>query len=479
MIGKKMMWMPAGVTLLMTAMIAATGAWLWVDGLREHERVLAYELLEEGGAAVPALGALTLDQFERRAKHVLAGEEAPVLEIARGVDDGRGVLVVFDFEGNVLTGDWTAPEIAALLDAGQIDRRRSLYTLNGEQTFTEDNYARYNAGVDATPARAYFRIYDNLGWVMGYGHVQATAVARLNHARAQAEGHLRWNLILACIIGVVVLGITCGLSAWATRRWLLQPAHQLAQLLGGDELPQARKSPSPVATDAALAQAQAAIRSERQLRLSAEEARDQLRADFDRELAAARAQVEEEATESVYESRMDLLRRVARGLDRGPEGEALRQWLAVKDRSVLSLATVPLDAWITDLLNEEGDESIVRHLEAPVEVSIEGESLALAVRALLENARAAVAGRPDGRVSVNTARTADGVEIRIVDNGPGVADADRPHIFAPLWSSHTDSMGLGLPIAAHLIALHGGTLTLHSETGKGAAFVIALPQATA
>jgi signal transduction histidine kinase len=478
MADNKILWMPALVTLLMGAAVALAGAWLWADGLREHERILAYELLEEGGAAVPLLGAMTLDQFERRARQLLPADPGPFLEIARDLDDRRGTVAVFDFEGNLLSAAWTAPEIAQLLDAGQIDRRRSLYTLNGEESFTEDNYARYNAGEVTTPARAYFRVYDELGWVMGFGQVQATAAARLNHAREQAALHLRWNTLLASLIGGALLLLTSCICAWATRRWLLQPARQLALLMGG-ELPAHTASPkAPVEPGADLAEARTAAALERQARREAEEARDQLRADFDREVAAAQALAEASAAETVYENRVDLLRRVARGLGGGPEGDALRHWLAVRDRSTLHVARIDLDAWLGTLLDSAGPLGIVRHFEAPGEASINPDALEIAVRALLDNASAAVAGRPDGRVSINTERTSEGVEIRIVDNGPGVADGDRPHIFAPLWSSHADAMGLGLPVAAHLIALHGGTLTVHSETGKGAAFVVSLPAAS-
>ncbi|HSE92515.1 MAG TPA: ATP-binding protein, partial [Methylomirabilota bacterium] len=69
-----------------------------------------------------------------------------------------------------------------------------------------------------------------------------------------------------------------------------------------------------------------------------------------------------------------------------------------------------------------------------------------------------------GRVSVALAREDDHAVIRVADSGPGIDPAVLPHVFdrfqrggGPPGTGH-GGLGLGLAIAHHLVALHGGTL---------------------
>ncbi|WP_308286715.1 sensor histidine kinase [Streptomyces griseorubiginosus] len=56
-----------------------------------------------------------------------------------------------------------------------------------------------------------------------------------------------------------------------------------------------------------------------------------------------------------------------------------------------------------------------------------------------------------------------GAELHIVDQGPGMTEADRERAFDRFWrssDSHQDGTGLGLPIVRHLVDASGGTITL-------------------
>ena len=67
------------------------------------------------------------------------------------------------------------------------------------------------------------------------------------------------------------------------------------------------------------------------------------------------------------------------------------------------------------------------------------------------------------------------IEIRIQDTGPGIMPEDRERIFEPLFSTKTTGIGFGLTICKMIIERHGGTITVDSEKGKGAAFILQLP----
>ena len=94
---------------------------------------------------------------------------------------------------------------------------------------------------------------------------------------------------------------------------------------------------------------------------------------------------------------------------------------------------------------------------------------------LVRNAVEALAGRPDPRVVV-TGRpvSPEAYEIRVEDNGPGIATADMETIFRPLMSTKSGGMGLGLSVTRTIIDSHGGTLTVEGSPMGGAAFSFCL-----
>jgi signal transduction histidine kinase len=75
-----------------------------------------------------------------------------------------------------------------------------------------------------------------------------------------------------------------------------------------------------------------------------------------------------------------------------------------------------------------------------------------------------------------------GVELSVVDTGPGIAPEILPFIFERFRQGDSRSirehggLGLGLSIARNLVEMHGGTIHAASEgTGKGATFSVRLP----
>jgi signal transduction histidine kinase len=84
-------------------------------------------------------------------------------------------------------------------------------------------------------------------------------------------------------------------------------------------------------------------------------------------------------------------------------------------------------------------------------------------------------------VTVATARTPRGVEIRVSDNGPGIAAEAAERIFEPFFTTKPSGQGtgLGLSLAYDIVtAGHGGTLRVESRPGDGATFVVSLPDGT-
>jgi signal transduction histidine kinase len=93
---------------------------------------------------------------------------------------------------------------------------------------------------------------------------------------------------------------------------------------------------------------------------------------------------------------------------------------------------------------------------------------------LLTNARDAVNGNGEIGVSISTAGSE--VEIRVNDNGPGLAPEDHEKIFAPFFTRKEKGTGLGLAIAKKIAEGHGGKISVASTPGQGTTFTVALPR---
>jgi signal transduction histidine kinase len=95
---------------------------------------------------------------------------------------------------------------------------------------------------------------------------------------------------------------------------------------------------------------------------------------------------------------------------------------------------------------------------------------------LLRNSIEAMAGKR-GRVRVSTAQLAGTIEVIVEDEGPGVRDEVRAHLFSPFTSGRAAGTGLGLYISRSLAEEAGGALDL-LENGPGARFRLRLPAAS-
>jgi len=92
--------------------------------------------------------------------------------------------------------------------------------------------------------------------------------------------------------------------------------------------------------------------------------------------------------------------------------------------------------------------------------------LARAFENLLRNAHDAVRQKGGGSVAVTLADAPPTVVI--ADDGVGLEPADTARLFLPFQSNKPNGFGMGLPLAKKIVLLHGGTLRLAGEPGKGA-----------
>jgi PAS domain-containing protein len=86
-----------------------------------------------------------------------------------------------------------------------------------------------------------------------------------------------------------------------------------------------------------------------------------------------------------------------------------------------------------------------------------------------------------GRIDVTVQPHPAGIIVEVADDGPGIPEADQPHIFAKFYKSKSgksgQSSGLGLAIVRSIVHAHGGTVWVQSTPGLGARFFFTLPAA--
>lgn len=90
----------------------------------------------------------------------------------------------------------------------------------------------------------------------------------------------------------------------------------------------------------------------------------------------------------------------------------------------------------------------------------------------------AVAAMPHGgRITFRSRYGPGYIVLEVADTGVGIAPEHIAAIFEPGHTSRPGSSGLGLAISRALVEQTGGTLTVQSEPGRGATFMIRLPSA--
>jgi two-component system, LuxR family, sensor kinase FixL len=72
---------------------------------------------------------------------------------------------------------------------------------------------------------------------------------------------------------------------------------------------------------------------------------------------------------------------------------------------------------------------------------------------------------------------ADGkpIVVEISDTGPGIDPSTASNLFTAFYTTKTGGMGMGLSICRSIIESHCGKITVTSELGQGATFVVRLP----
>lgn len=375
-----------------------------------------------------------------------------------GAADVRIAYVTAD--GQVVTADHDDPDlvlgVGPELSVAQGDRRRSLRTVAAEDG-TRYRVAAVRAGNDS-----------------------ALVLAQSLEPSERTLGRL--SLVMLIFVGVSIL--SAGLAGWTVASNGLRPVRRLTAKT--EAIAQTQDlTPLPIEGDDEIARLAASFNKLLAAVAASRDRQRQLVADAGHELRTPL---------TAMRTNVDLLAQAGNGLPEEARREVLDDIAAQTEElsslvgdlvelardEPLSYAVETLD--LADVVERALARVRLRSQDVDFDVDLDGwvvigeaTSLERAAINLLDNA--VKFSPPGGTVTV---RLAEGT-LTVSDEGPGIPEADLPHVFERFYRS-VDSRampgsGLGLSIVHQVVNRHGGEVHADNVPGSGARLALRLPPA--
>ena len=173
--------------------------------------------------------------------------------------------------------------------------------------------------------------------------------------------------------------------------------------------------------------------------------------------------------------------------------DILEDFLRFAGRMKLDLNPEDINELIAELAEFFQPQASMEHVHlrtqldaSPSVVPLDQGLFKQALLNLLINANAAMSqartkNKPHGGANELLLRTKnDGQQliVTVTDTGPGTEPDTLKEIFMPYFSTTRGGTGLGLPTTRRIIEEHGGSITCHSDVGRGTSFVLRMPTQT-
>ena len=154
--------------------------------------------------------------------------------------------------------------------------------------------------------------------------------------------------------------------------------------------------------------------------------------------------------------------------------------LALGRRNRTQPEALPLAEFVTELFDASGlggkNETAIfqANIEPGLTLGIDRTHLHQILDNLIANARRHCSGQP-GSIRVSAGDVGNGlVQVQVRDDGPGLDEQARAHLFEPFFTTHAKGTGLGLYIARELAEANGFSLELLDDDPErpGAHFIL-------
>ena len=303
------------------------------------------------------------------------------------------------------------------------------------------------------------------------------------------------EMLVGLASGLVALLVGGTLLIWVTGRWLVAPLRRLNMqvdaIAGGESIETHQATPIREVENIAAAvegmAARLAHTAEQDARLEAERRLlvSSIAHDLRTPLFSLRGYLDAIASGiGNPRERLDQARSKADQIDRlitGLFDYARTEIDQTPQLQTTDLADAVIDAAAAfELAAEERAVKLRVNARHGTSVRIDREGFERALANVIDNALRHTP--PAGAIDINCGKDKDGVYVRVIDDGPGIAPDLLARVFEPTVradgarNSHTGGAGLGLTIAARLLQHQGGTIDAANTPNRGAILTLRVAQ---
>jgi len=159
----------------------------------------------------------------------------------------------------------------------------------------------------------------------------------------------------------------------------------------------------------------------------------------------------------------------------------IRRLVYAANRSRLVVDDVRLDQVLQDALEIFAPQIEARQIqvsfscpEVPKQIKADRAELEQIFTNLLMNAVEELP--PKGLLSIDIASPEGLIEVRVSDNGNGIAPENCEAIFKPFFSTKARGTGIGLPVARRIAQLYHGDVRIEQTSSAGTTFLVTIPR---
>jgi signal transduction histidine kinase len=159
----------------------------------------------------------------------------------------------------------------------------------------------------------------------------------------------------------------------------------------------------------------------------------------------------------------------------------IRKLVHAANRSRLVVDEVRLDQVLRDALEIFSPQIEARQIqvalscnEPPPPIKADRTELEQIFTNLLMNAVEEL--QPNGQLSIAINSPEGVIEVRVADNGGGIAAEHSEAIFKPFFSTKTKGTGIGLPVARRIARLYHGDVIIEQTSQTGTTFLVTIPR---
>jgi two-component system nitrogen regulation sensor histidine kinase NtrY len=179
-----------------------------------------------------------------------------------------------------------------------------------------------------------------------------------------------------------------------------------------------------------------------------------------------------------------LMEDIAEGLDiiktRG-EGlmDFVRHYHSLTHLPIPVLEEIQLSPFLERILNltepecKKNDITVKLDVRGSFQISIDPQLIEQVLLNLIRNSLQALDGiSTEKSIWITASRNISGIQISVRDNGCGIDTENMDNIFIPFYTTRKKGSGIGLSFAKQIMRLHNGQISVKSDDGKGAEFIL-------